>query len=118
MDCIRIKPLLPKKSMVNEKPGMATEPSQESLLSSIGLGALHFWMGLDILKFEQTSLFYSALYLNLGVELCFGGAKPIDPHGYGTVWKKFRLLFNKINSEKYLGYMICQACKVCQTFCL
>jgi len=34
-------------------------------------------VGLDILKFEQTSLFYSALYFNWGsLELCFGGAKP------------------------------------------
>jgi len=28
------------------------------------------------------------------------------------------LLFNAIDSEKYLGYTICQACKICQTFCL
>jgi len=34
-------------------------------------------VGLDILKFEQTSLFYSASYFNLGgLEFCFGGAKP------------------------------------------
>jgi len=34
-------------------------------------------VGLDILKFEQISLFYSASYFNLGVsELCIGGAKP------------------------------------------
>ena len=42
-------------------------------------GALHLCSELDILKFEQTSLFYSASYFNLeveGLELCFGGAKP------------------------------------------
>jgi len=34
-------------------------------------------MGLDILKFEQILLFYSASYFNLGgLELCFGEAKP------------------------------------------
>ena len=32
---------------------------------------------LDIMKFEQTSLFYSASYFNFGgdLELCFGRAK-------------------------------------------
>jgi len=62
--------------MVNEKLGVATEPSPESLYR----GALQYIcaVGLDILKFEQTSLFYSASYFNLGwgLELCFGGAKP------------------------------------------
>jgi len=35
-------------------------------------------VGLDILKFEQTSLFYSSSYFNLGrgLQLCFGKAKP------------------------------------------
>jgi len=38
-------------------------------------------VGLHILKFVQTSLFYSDPYFKLGVlELCFGGAKPTkDP---------------------------------------
>jgi len=54
-----------------------------------------------------------------GLELCFGGAKPIKaPRGYGTVWQNFSLLFNAIDSEKYFGYATCQACKICQTFCL
>jgi len=53
------------------------------------------------------------------LEFCFGGAKPIKgPHDYGTVWQNFSLLLNAIDSEKYLGYTICQACKICQTFCL
>jgi len=54
----------------------------------------------------------------VGLELCFGGAKPTTPppRGHGTVWQNFSLLFNAIDSEKYLGYAICQACKICQTF--
>jgi len=52
-----------------------------------------------------------------GLELCFGGDKPTKPL-VGTVWQNFSLLFDAIDSEKYLGYAICQACKVCQTFCL
>jgi len=34
------------------------------------------------------------------------------------VWQNFSLLFDVIDSEKYLGYVICQACKICQAFCL
>jgi len=57
------------------------------------------------------------------LELCFGGAKSPaktshTSHGYGTVWQNFSLLLNATDSEKYLGYAICQACKICQTFCL
>jgi len=37
-----------------------------------------------------------------------------------TVWQNFSLLFNTIDSEKHLGYEVCQskACKICHTFCL
>ena len=55
---------------------------------------------LDILKFEQTSLFYCALYFNWGgLKPCFGGTKPTkDPsRGNGTVWQNFNLFFNAIN---------------------
>jgi len=53
------------------------------------------------------------------LELCFGGAKPTKaPWSDGTVWQIFSLLFNAIDSEKYLGYAICQACKICQTLYL
>jgi len=31
---------------------------------------------------------------------------------------KLSVLFNATDSQKYLGYAICQACKICQTFCL
>jgi len=70
-------------------------------------------VGLDILKFEQTSLFYSAYLNSGGLELCFAGAKSPSKtaHGYGTVWQNFSLLLNATDSEKYLGYAICQACK-------
>jgi len=62
--------------MANETLGVTTEPSPEK--SFIGYICA---VGLDILKFEQTSLFYSASFLNSrGLELCFGEAKPIkDP---------------------------------------
>jgi len=85
--------------------------------SSIGLrlGGLYICaVGLDILKFEQTSLFYSAYLNSGGLELCFGGAKSPSQtfHGYGTVWQNFSLLLNATDSAKYLGYAICQ------TFCL
>jgi len=33
------------------------------------------------------------------------------------VWQNFNLLFDAIDSEKYLGYAICQACKICQACC-
>ena len=47
-----------------------------------------------------------------GLELCFGGAEPTKgPRGYWTVWQNFSLLFNPTDSEKCLGYAICQACK-------
>ena len=76
-------------------------------------------VGLDILKFEQTSLFYSAFLNSRGLELCFGGPKSPSKtsHGYGCVVKlQFAFKCNWIG--KVLGYPICQACKICQTFCL
>jgi len=46
------------------------------------------------------------------LELCFGGAKPTKAsRGDWTVWQNFSLLFNPVDSEKYLGYAICQAWK-------
>jgi len=68
-------------------------------------------VGLDILKFEQTSLFYSASYFNWGV-WSFVSERlnpPNPPCGDGTVWKNFVLLFNAIDLDKCLGYAICQA---------
>ena len=59
--------------MANEKLGVTTEPSPESFYR----GALQYIcaVGLDILKFEQTSQFYSASYFNLGggIGALFGG---------------------------------------------
>ena len=78
------------------------------------MGLYIFAVELNILKLEETSLCYSASYFDLvGVELCFGGAKPTKapPRGEGPVWQNFSLLFNVIDSEKYLGYTICQTCK-------
>jgi len=40
-----------------------------------------------------------------------GLSPPKAPRGDWIVWQNFSLLFNAINSEKYLGYAICQACK-------
>jgi len=64
------------QKMANEKLGVATESSPESLYR----GALQYIcaVGLDILKFKQTSLFI-VLHISIwegGLELCFGGAKP------------------------------------------
>jgi len=79
-------------------------------------GALQYIcaVGLDILKFEQTSLFHSASYQFGRGDWSFvseGLSPPKAPVVTGTVWKNFSLLFNAIDSEKYLGYAICQACK-------
>jgi len=47
-----------------------------------------------------------------GLELCFGGLSPPKaPRGDWTMWQNFSLLFNASDSEKYLGYAICPACK-------
>jgi len=56
--------------------------------SSVG-GLYICTVGLDILKFEQTPLFYSASYFNVrSLELCLGGLSPLErPRGYVTVWK-------------------------------
>jgi len=64
--------------------GVTTEPSPEK--SFVGYICA---VGLDILKFEQTSQFYSASYLNSeGLQLCFGGPKPIkDPMATGLCGK-------------------------------
>jgi len=64
-------------------------------------------VGLDILKFEQTSLFYNASYFNLGGAWSFvseGLSPPKPPCGDRTVWQNFSLLFNANESEKYSGY--------------
>ena len=43
----------------------------------------------------------------------FRGLSPLEPPcADGTVWQNFRLLFDPIDSEKYLGCAICQACKI------
>jgi len=79
------------------------------------VGGLHVCtVGLDILKCEQTLLFYSASYFNVrSLELCLAGLSPLEcPRGYGTVWQNFSFLFEAIDSEKYLSYAIYQA------FCL
>jgi len=95
--------------MANEKLGVATEPSPESLP----------WGGFRFVQWGLTfrnlnKLFHISIWG--GLELCFGGAKPTKaPRGDGTVWQNFSLVFNAIDSKKYLGYEICQACKICQT---
>jgi len=63
---------------------------------------------------------FIVLHISIWGELgvCFGGVKPPSPLDDGTVWQNFSLLFNAIEPEKYLGYAVCQVCKICQTFCL
>jgi len=83
-------------------------------------------------KFFKRGVLHSEIWTNIpvlycflfqfggGLELCFGGAKPNKappPRGDATVWQNFSLLY-AIDSEKYLRYAICQACKICQTSCL
>jgi len=69
---IVLKSNIVTKEMANEKLGVATELSPESLL-----GARSF-----VLE----------------------GISPTKPpRGNGTVWQNFSLLFNAIDSEKYLG---------------
>jgi len=79
-------------------------------------------VGLDYVKFEQTSLFYSASYfilVGLG-DFCFRGAKPTRAPSVATGLrgKNFSLLFNAIDLEKYISYATSQAYKICQSFCL
>jgi len=40
-----------------------------------------------------------------------GLSPPKAPRGDWTVWQNFSLLLNAIDSEKYLGHTICQACQ-------
>ena len=105
-----------RKEIAKEKLGvLTTEPSPESLL----WGALHLCSGLDILEFEQTSLFYSASYFNWGGAWRFvseGLSTPKPPVATGMCGKTSACFLMQLNdSEKYVGYAICQACKICQT---
>jgi len=51
-------------------------------------------------------LFQSASYFNLGeLGALFGRLNPSNPPcGNWTMWENFSLLFDAIDSEKYLGY--------------
>jgi len=67
-------------------------------------------VGLDILKFKQTSLFYGALYFNreglkLGFRETISPQKPL-PMATGLCAKtSVCFLMQLIDSEKYLGYV-------------
>jgi len=101
--------------MTNEKLGVATEPSSESLQLR---GLTFVQWGLEFLNLSKHHCFI-VLDISTGgsLELCLGGDLPTKAP-VRTVWQNFSLLFNAIDLEKYIGYAICQACKVCQTFCL
>jgi len=80
--------------MANEKLGVPTEPSPESLQKR------SFTFVQWSLKFERTSLFYSASCFSWGgLELCFGRAKPLKAPRRDCVAQR-HLLFNAIDSEK------------------
>ena len=72
--------------------------------------------GLDILKFEQTSLFYSASYLDFGgLELSFGRAKPIkDPslstalYGKTSVCFVMQLIRKSTSVTRYVKLSVCE----------
>jgi len=77
--------------MANEKLGVAAEPSPESLW-----GLCICAVELDILKFEQTSLFYSASYFNLGGAWSFvseGLSPPKHPPWRRDCVSKLQLAF-------------------------
>jgi len=102
--------------MANENLGVATEPSPESLQLR---GFTFVQWGLTFWNLSKHRCF---VMLDISVgggawSLVSEGISPPKPAVW-TVWQNFSLLFNAIASEKYLGYAICQACKVCQTFCL
>ena len=68
------------------------------------------------LTFWNLNKHHSFIVLHISIwaerlELCFRAAKPKGPRGDWTEWQNFSLLFNAIDSEKYLGYAIRQACK-------
>ena len=70
--------------------------------------------GLTFWNLNQHHCCYSASYFDLGgvLELCFGEAKPTKgPPWWLDCVANFSLLFNPIDSEKYWGYAICQACR-------
>jgi len=92
--------------MANEKLGVATEPSPESLLQ----GGFRFvqW-GLTFWNLNKHHCFI-VLHISIWV-------KP-PPWGRDYMWQYFSVLFDATDLQKYLGYAICQACKICQTFCL
>ena len=81
-------------------------------------GALQYiWFVQWVLTFWNLNKHHCFIVLHIsicegGLEFCFGGAKPTKgPRGDWTVWQNFSFLFNPIDSEKYSGYAICQACK-------
>jgi len=81
--------------MANEQLGVATEPPPESLWGALPLcsgglsiGGLYICaVGLDILKFEQTSLLYSASYFNLGGAWSFV-SEGISPPKSPPPWRR------------------------------
>jgi len=108
MDGVKMEPLLLNKWL------MATWCGNRTVARNYSEG------GLYVLKFEQTPLYSSASYFNLdGLGALFVGAKRTKaPRANESVWKNSSLFFDAIHSEKYVGYPICQACKICQAFYL
>jgi len=68
MDGVKILPLLPNKWLM-KRLFVCQQNCHQKVYGGLYICAV----GLDIMKFEQTSLFYSASYFNWGgLELCFG----------------------------------------------
>jgi len=107
-------PIFVTKQMTNEKLGVVTlnERSPESLQQegfSFVQGDLIFWN----LNKHHYFIMLQIIFQVGGVGTLFVGLSPPKPPcSEGTVRQNFRSLFDAINSEKYLGYAICQACKL------
>ena len=91
--------------MAIKKLGVATEQNcHQKLFHRFVQWGLTFW---NLNKHHCFIVFHISIWGCL--ELCFRGVKPIKAlRGDRTVWQNFSLLFDAIDSEKYLGYMIFQ----------
>ena len=84
--------------------------ANKTVTRKYSIGGLYICaVGLDILKFEQTLLFYSALYFNWGSwNFVLEGLSPQKPPPVVTGLcgnTSAFFLMQLIDSEKYLGYV-------------
>jgi len=89
------------------------------------IGGLHCTFVQWALTFWNLNKYHCFIVLHISIWGCRsfvseGLNPPNHLRGDRTVWQNFSLLFNATDSEKYLGYAICQAkaCNICHIFCL